>query len=143
MKLGFDGADQEVTVPCHLVVCAGIRILIDCGVYQGDRELTEENRKPLGFESDSIDFLLLTQAHVEHCGRSPLLMEHDIRGVLITAAATRELARLVMLDWWHGAPRPETTVLVHGDPDAMQSFCKALPDDAAVVMPSLNEELVL
>jgi metallo-beta-lactamase family protein len=143
MKPGFDGADREVTGSCHLVVLGGMSILIDCGVYQADRELMDENRKPLGFESDSIDFLLLTHAHVEHCGRSLLLMEHDIRGELVTAAATRELARLVMLDWWHGAPRPETTALVHGDPDAMQSFCKALPDDAAVVMPSLNEELVL
>lgn len=101
MKLAFHGADQEVTGSCHLIECAGKRILIDCGLYQGGHELAEENRKPLGFDASKIDFLLLTHAHLDHCGRIPLLMEHGFAGEIITTGATRELARLVMLDSAH------------------------------------------
>ena len=73
MKISFHGADQGVTGSCHLVECAGQRILIDCGLYQGGRELVEENAEPMGFDPASIDFLLLTHAHLDHCGRIPLL----------------------------------------------------------------------
>ncbi len=101
MKLAFHGADQGVTGSCHLVECAGKRILIDCGLYQGGRELEEDNHEPLGFEPSSIDFLLLTHAHLDHCGRIPLLTERGFRGEIVTTAATRELAKLVMLDAAH------------------------------------------
>ncbi|HDY81691.1 MAG TPA: MBL fold metallo-hydrolase, partial [Halieaceae bacterium] len=98
MKISFHGADQNVTGSCHLVECAGKRILIDCGMYQGGRELREENAEPFGFEPSSIDFLLLTHAHLDHCGRIPLLAKRGFKGELITTAASVELARLVMLD---------------------------------------------
>lgn len=98
MKLSFHGADQNVTGSCHLVECAGKRILIDCGLYQGGRELAEENAEPFGFEASSIDFLLLTHAHLDHCGRIPLLAKRGFSGEVITTAASVELARLVMLD---------------------------------------------
>lgn len=98
MKLAFHGADQGVTGSCHLVEAAGKRILVDCGLYQGGRELEEENRELFGFEPSSIDYLLLTHAHLDHCGRIPLLTERGFRGEIITTSATRELAKLVMLD---------------------------------------------
>ena len=101
MKISFHGADQGVTGSCHLVECAGKRVLIDCGLYQGGRELDEENAEPFGFDPRAIDFLLLTHAHLDHCGRIPLLTERGFRGEIITTAATRELARLVMLDAAH------------------------------------------
>lgn len=75
MKISFHGADHGVTGSCHLLECAGKRILIDCGMYQGGREIAEENAKPFGFEPESIDFLLLTHAHLDHCGRIPLLVK--------------------------------------------------------------------
>ena len=50
MKISFHGADQGVTGSCHLVECAGKRILIDCGMYQGGRELVAENSEPFGFD---------------------------------------------------------------------------------------------
>ena len=62
MNISFHGADQGVTGFCHLVECAGQRILIDCGMYQGGREMVEENAEPMGFDPASIDFLLLTHA---------------------------------------------------------------------------------
>ncbi len=98
MKISFHGADQGVTGSCHLVECAGKRILIDCGMYQGGRELVAENSEPFGFEPLSIDYLLLTHAHLDHCGRIPLLVKRGFKGEIITTAATVELARLVMLD---------------------------------------------
>lgn len=98
MKLSFHGADQGVTGSCHMLECAGKRILIDCGMYQGGRELAEENAEAFGFDPGSIDFLLLTHAHLDHCGRIPLLAKRGFKGEVITTAASVELARLVMLD---------------------------------------------
>ena len=101
MKLSFHGADRSVTGSCHLVECAGKRILIDCGLHQGSRELDEENAAPFGFDAAGIDYVLLTHAHLDHCGRLPLLAKRGFRGEIITTSASRELARLVMLDAAH------------------------------------------
>jgi metallo-beta-lactamase family protein len=101
MEISFHGADRGVTGSCHMITCAGKRILVDCGLYQGGRELEEENADDFGFDPASIDFLLLTHAHLDHCGRIPLLAKRGFRGEIITTAATRELARLVMLDAAH------------------------------------------
>jgi len=101
MNLSFHGADRSVTGSCHLVECAGKRILIDCGLRQGGRELDAENAEPFGFDAAGIDYLLLTHAHLDHCGRLPLLAKRGFHGEIITTAASRELARLVMLDAAH------------------------------------------
>lgn len=101
MEIAFHGADRGVTGSCHLVSCAGKKILIDCGMYQGGRELDEENSEPFGFDPKQIDFVLLTHAHLDHCGRLPLLAKRGFHGEIITTAATRELARLVMVDAAH------------------------------------------
>jgi len=101
VNLSFHGAAQNVTGSCHLIDCGGKRVLVDCGLYQGSRELDEENREPFGFDPASVDYLLLTHAHLDHCGRIPLLAERGFHGEIITTAASRELARLVMLDSAH------------------------------------------
>ncbi|MGE5304983.1 MAG: MBL fold metallo-hydrolase RNA specificity domain-containing protein [Alphaproteobacteria bacterium] len=101
MRLSFHGADRDVTGSCHLIECAGRRILIDCGMYQGDRELHQENAEPFGFDPAAIDYVLLTHAHLDHCGRLPLLVRRGFRGEIITTSASRELARLVLLDAAH------------------------------------------
>ena len=101
MKISFHGADRDVTGSCHLVEAAGKRILIDCGFFQGGRELEDENAAPFGFDAASIDVMLLTHAHLDHCGRVPLLHKRGFRGEIIATAATRELARVVMLDAAH------------------------------------------
>jgi glyoxylase-like metal-dependent hydrolase (beta-lactamase superfamily II)/outer membrane protein OmpA-like peptidoglycan-associated protein len=101
LRLSFHGADRDVTGSCHLVECAGRRILIDCGLYQGSREIAEENAGDFGFDPAGIDVVLLTHAHLDHCGRLPLLTRRGFRGEIIATAPTRELARLVMLDAAH------------------------------------------
>ena len=98
MRISFHGADRNVTGSCHLVECAGKRILIDCGLYQGPKEIREENTNDFGFDPSTIDYLLLTHAHLDHCGRIPLLSKLGFQGEIITTAASRELARLVMMD---------------------------------------------
>ena len=80
MKISFHGADLGVTGSCHLVECGDTRILIDCGMYQGGHDLEEENQAPLGFDPSTIDYLLLTHAHLDHCGRIPLLFNRGFRG---------------------------------------------------------------
>jgi metallo-beta-lactamase family protein len=101
LKLSFHGADRSVTGSCHLVECAGKRILIDCGLHQGSRELDEDNAGPFGFDAAAINFVLLTHAHLDHCGRLPLLAKRGFRGEIITTSASGELAKLIMLDSAH------------------------------------------
>ena len=101
MKLSFHGADRSVTGSCHLVECSGKQILIDCGLHQGSRELDEENAGPFGFDAAAINYVMLTHAHLDHCGRLPLLAKRGFRGEIITTSASRELAQLIMLDSAH------------------------------------------
>lgn len=101
MRLSFHGADRDVTGSCHLVECAGRRFLIDCGLHQGSRELAVDNAADFGFDPAGIDFVLLTHAHLDHCGRLPLLTKRGFHGEIITTSATRELGRLVLLDSAH------------------------------------------
>lgn len=101
MRVEFHGADRGVTGSCHLIECAGKRVLIDCGLYQGRRELDQENADAFGFDPGSIDFVLLTHAHLDHCGRLPLLVKRGFKGEIVTTEASRELARLVLLDAAH------------------------------------------
>lgn len=98
MKISFHGATQSVTGSCYLIKCAGKQILIDCGLYQGGHALADENYEPFDFDPAAIDFLLLTHAHLDHCGRIPLLVKRGFTGEIITTAASVELTRLILLD---------------------------------------------
>ena len=101
MKISFHGAAQDVTGSCHLLDTGRHRILVDCGLFQGSRELHEENSVAFGCDPASIDCVLLTHAHLDHCGRLPLLVKRGFRGQIIATKATCEMARLVMLDAAH------------------------------------------
>ncbi len=101
MKISFHGADHDVTGSCHLIEAGGRRILIDCGLFQGGHELSEDNSAPFGFDASAIDAVLLTHAHLDHCGRIPLLVKRGFKGEILSTAASRELAHLVLLDSAH------------------------------------------
>jgi len=92
------GAAKQVTGSCHLVSCNERRVLIDCGLFQGSREVELGNADPFEFDPASVDAVLLTHAHLDHCGRIPLLIKRGFRGPIHATAATRELARVVLLD---------------------------------------------
>jgi metallo-beta-lactamase family protein len=132
MRVSFHGADQGVTGSCHLLEAAGKKILIDCGMLQGSRELDEENAAPFGFDARSIDVMLLTHAHLDHCGRLPLLVKRGFKGEIIATAATMELARLVVMDAAHlhdeeaqrraGAPLKQTPPPLYSMIDATNAL---------------------
>lgn len=98
MKLSFHGADRSVTGSCHLIEAAGKRILVDCGMFQGGREERAENAEAFAFDPRSIDVLVLTHAHLDHCGRIPLLVKRGFRGEIVATNPTRDFTRLVLLD---------------------------------------------
>ncbi|MDX9720356.1 MAG: MBL fold metallo-hydrolase [Myxococcota bacterium] len=101
MQLSFHGAAQGVTGSCHLLEMCGKRILIDCGMFQGEREMIAENAKSMGFDPALIDVVVLTHAHLDHCGRLPLLTKWGFRGPIFATSATRALAKVVLLDSAH------------------------------------------
>ena len=73
MQLEFFGAAGEVTGSCHILRVAGRQLLLDCGMIQGDRDAPERNRGPFPFDATAIDAVVLSHAHIDHCGRLPLL----------------------------------------------------------------------
>ncbi len=73
MKITFHGAAREVTGSCHLLEHDGLRILFDCGLIQGGKERHERNREGFDFDPASIDYVLLSHAHIDHSGRLALL----------------------------------------------------------------------
>lgn len=98
MRLSFHGAARRVTGSCHLLETDDARVLVDCGMFQGSREETAENEEPFAFEARAIDAVLLTHAHLDHCGRLPLLVRRGFRGMIYATPPTKDLARLVLLD---------------------------------------------
>lgn len=101
MKLTFHGAARRVTGSCHQVSAGGREFLVDCGMFQGHDDMSHENSQPLGFDPKEISAVLLTHAHLDHCGRLPLLVKGGFRGPIISTPATRDLASIVLLDAAH------------------------------------------
>ena len=94
------GAVKVVTGSCHLLTLDdGKKILIDCGMFQGEHE--EDNAKKFGFNPQDIDYVVFTHAHLDHVGRSPLLYKNGFRGEIITTRSTYELATVILLDSAH------------------------------------------
>lgn len=98
IRLSSHGAAKQVTGSCHLIETSHARLLVDCGMFQGGRELEEENAEDFGFRAAGIDAVVLTHAHLDHCGRLPLLRKRGFRGDIFATDATRDLARLVLMD---------------------------------------------
>jgi metallo-beta-lactamase family protein len=98
VRLTFCGAAGEVTGSCYLFEAAGARFLVDCGMFQGGRELAERNHAPWPFEPRSIDFVVLTHAHIDHSGLLPKLVRDGFRGPIHMTAATRDLIAVLLED---------------------------------------------
>jgi metallo-beta-lactamase family protein len=98
MELTFLGGARTVTGSRHLVDTGSARVLVDCGMFQGGPDETMRNRVPLGVDPRTLDAVVLTHAHLDHCGLLPLLVREGFRGRIWCTAATAELARLVLLD---------------------------------------------
>lgn len=98
MKITFHGAAGEVTGSCALIETKKTKFLVDCGMFQGSYFAHEKNFEPFVFNSKDLDFVLLTHAHVDHCGRLPLLPMNGFGGKIYCTPATRELSEIILLD---------------------------------------------
>jgi metallo-beta-lactamase family protein len=105
MKLEFFGAAAEVTGSCHILHVGGRRVLLDCGLIQGSRKDEERNRDPFPFDASKIDAVVLSHAHLDHCGRLPLLVKRGFRGPVFAHEASCELVAILLADAAHLAER--------------------------------------
>jgi metallo-beta-lactamase family protein len=100
-KITFLGAAGTVTGSKYLVEAGGKRLLVDCGLFQGSKELQQRNWNNLLIDPASIDWVLLTHAHLDHTGYIPRLVQNGFRGPIYSNAATHELCQLLLLDSAH------------------------------------------
>ena len=98
MKIHFLGAASTVTGSKFLIETDELRILVDCGMFQGLKELRELNREPLSVLPNSIDLVLLTHGHLDHCGWLPKLVSGGFSGKIFCSHPTKEIASLILLD---------------------------------------------
>lgn len=98
MRVRFHGAAGEVTGSCHEVEFGNRRILLDCGLIQGSDEDEKRNFEPFGFDPASVDAVVLSHAHIDHCGRLPVLVKRGFKGPIWTQAATADLLRIMLDD---------------------------------------------
>ena len=98
MELRFLGGARTVTGSRFLLVTDRARVLVDCGMFQGSPNESIRNRIPLGFNPARVDAILLTHAHLDHCGLLPVAVREGYRGPIRATRATIELATLVLRD---------------------------------------------
>lgn len=98
MKIEFWGATREVTGSCFLIKVNGHRLLLDCGLVQGEPADEERNRAPFPFDVQQLDAVVITHAHLDHSGRLPLLVKAGYRGPVYTHPASQDLARIMLKD---------------------------------------------
>ncbi|MGE0311672.1 MAG: MBL fold metallo-hydrolase RNA specificity domain-containing protein [Lautropia sp.] len=101
MKITFHGAAREVTGSCYLIEAGDARFLVDCGMVQGGRDAPVRNRRPFGFDARTLDFVLLTHAHIDHSGLLPKLLRAGFEGPIYTTAATADLLAVMLPDSAH------------------------------------------
>jgi len=99
--LQFLGATGTVTGSKYVVEAAGERLMIDCGLFQGAKELRERNWQPLPVPPSSINWLVLTHAHLDHIGYIPRFIKDGFRGQVLASPPSVELAKLVLPDSGH------------------------------------------
>ncbi len=100
IKITFLGAAQNVTGSRFLVEANASRVLVDCGLYQ-ERQFADRNWDPFPFPPKDIDAVLLTHAHLDHCGLLPKLVREGFDGKVYCTAPTAEIARIILLDSAH------------------------------------------
>lgn len=98
MTLQFLGAARTVTGSKHLLEVGHIRVLVDCGLFQGLKALRERNWEPFPVPASSVDVVVLTHAHLDHCGYLPRLVAQGFTGRVFCTGGTAELAKIVMAD---------------------------------------------
>jgi metallo-beta-lactamase family protein len=137
-KLTFLGAAGSVTGSKYLVEAAGKRLLVDCGLFQGTSELKDRNWKPLPVDPKTIDYAVLTHAHLDHTGWLPVLVRDGYRGPIYANPATIELTGILLKDSAHlqqeeTAHAKSKKYSSHAEPESLYE-----PDDVDPVLKQLK-----
>ncbi|WP_256012694.1 MBL fold metallo-hydrolase RNA specificity domain-containing protein [Desertivirga xinjiangensis] len=99
MKITFHGAARNVTGSKHLIKLeSGTQILLDCGLFQGMGEETDGLNGHFGFRPDQVDYLILSHAHIDHCGLIPRMVAEGFKGTIFSTAPTMDLAGILLAD---------------------------------------------
>ena len=98
MKIKFCGASTGVTGSCHLITTDKHKLLLDCGQFQGGKSIEKLNREPFPFDPEEIEWVVLSHAHIDHCGRLPLLVKRGFRGQIYCTDATADLLEVMLRD---------------------------------------------
>jgi len=129
--LTFLGAAGTVTGSKYLVEAAGKRLLVDCGLFQGNKELRQRNWDPLPEKPQTFDWCVLTHAHLDHTGYLPRLVRDGFRGPIYADAATIELCNLLIPDSAHLMEEDAEHAKDHGyskHPDPLPLYTRAEVD---------------
>ncbi len=136
MRIHFHGAAQTVTGSMHLVEVNGSKLLLECGLYQGSRNLSFERNRTFPFDVKSIDAVILSHAHIDHSGNLPNLVKQGYRGPIYATPATTHLGRIMLLDSGHIQERQAESASYHrakrGEPPVDPLYTQ---EDAAEVEP--------
>ena len=98
MKINFLGAAQNVTGSKHLIQVGNYNLLLDCGLYQGRRDESNKLNSTLPFDATTINAVILSHAHLDHCGTLPILVKNGFTGKIYCTPATAEIAKYILLD---------------------------------------------
>ena len=98
MRIQFCGASTGVTGSCHLITTEHHKILLDCGQFQGGKAMDAMNYEPFPFDPAEIDYMVLSHAHIDHCGRIPLLIKRGFKGDIYCTDATADLLEVMLKD---------------------------------------------
>jgi metallo-beta-lactamase family protein len=98
MRIQFCGADRTVTGSCHLIEVNGLRILLDVGMYQGARDLARRLNQWLPEDPNSVDAVILSHGHLDHCGKLPVLTRAEYGGPIYCTPGTAAVARIILED---------------------------------------------
>ncbi len=101
MKIRFCGAATGVTGSCHLISTDKHKILLDCGLFQGGAAMEALNREEFPFDPAGIECVVLSHAHIDHCGRLPLLVKKGFKGDIYCTDATGDLLDIMLKDSAH------------------------------------------
>lgn len=101
IRVKFWGAARTVTGSCHLLMTGGKNVLLDCGLFQGRRQLSRKLNREFVLRPSALDAVVLSHTHVDHCGNIPNLVKNGFSGPIHCTAATADMAALLMRDSGH------------------------------------------